>query len=97
MWIFSDPEAMATAHVRYQRGSAEIRVVRFAQSETVHPGRPSLFTSKWHEMIGGKVHGTYVMSTYGARISEFAYISPKGQKTTFEEAPEHRGRKACIW
>ena len=66
------------------------------------PDRPGEFTMRWQEQLPqqtqGDTGGEYVMTSQGARVSEFRYIRAKdGKVFRFKEDLPASGENACTW
>lgn len=72
-------------YVVYGNSSVFIPLAFMKKSEMTFDDRPSEFTVTWSEVIDGKVNGSYVVATQGARFNIFYYKSLSGKKTIFEE------------
>jgi hypothetical protein len=91
------PAGSKDAYVRYEHGSANIRLklLKSDSAETA-PGRPMESTTTWKEDLPGG--GTYKVVSQGARIYEFTYVRAKDHKAfAFEEDLEAWEQSGCRW
>lgn len=90
-------------YVTYEHGSGRIHVVNSETHELrAPPERPGEFTMRWQEQIPQKTQGAsggeYVMTSQGARVSDFRYLRAKDRKVfRFEEDLPASGENACTW
>lgn len=81
---FSDrPTKWVAGYVRYQRSETPISLVFQSSEATQKPsGRPWEFTSRWLEVVDGRISGEYVVVTQGANVYGFSYKNLRNGKTT---------------
>jgi hypothetical protein len=91
------PEGAKDAYVRYEGGSANIRL-KLLKSDSIEtaPGRPMESTTRWKEDLPGG--GTYTVVSQGARVYGLTYVRAKDHKAfAFEEDLEAWEQSGCRW
>lgn len=85
------------SYVVYEHGHGRIALKQFEEKEIAAAGdRPGEFRMRWHE--AGADGGEYVMTSQGARVSDFRYVRKRdGKVFRFEEDLAASGQHGCDW
>lgn len=88
-----------SGYVVYKGRSKLIPLVFIKKEEVNFDDRPSEFIYTWNEILDGKVNGSYVIASQGARFNSFHYTSKTGKTIEFKEKIEAYNSEGsnCAW
>jgi len=97
-FTFPADDSSSPAQVLYEKGSAPISLKKTQDHAKPNRDRPSEVQMEWIELPESPSSGKYLLTTQGALILSFKYVSAKNAKTfTFKDDPDSVDGDSCSW